>query len=214
LDSLGSPILKGLLTSSVACLADAGSTSVLGSSASQKLGFFFDAEAGLDSGPFVVSERRVEVARDSALFLTDRESLAADSRGRLSSSGNMGFGGTCSTAISSAGDDTPKKLATASHELRSLDFSATFMGAVGATGDSPLSKGADTSVAEVTFPLGSFRFESWMFESPAVVGASRARFPAASPLGRWGASDGVPSKLASEFQWSDIKLQASFCFFR
>jgi hypothetical protein len=79
-------------------------------------------------------------------------------------------------------DVTPKKLATASQELLSLDFS--------------------------TFGFSSASSTPASFASGCEVKGIALDGTAGSDLGFWGAREGVPSKLASEFQWSDMESES------
>jgi hypothetical protein len=74
---------------------------------------------------------------------------------------------------------TPKKLATASQELLILDFS-TF--------------GFSSASSLIASLASDSEGEGGTFEGTA-----------GSDLGFCGAKEGVPSKLASEFQWSDME---------
>jgi hypothetical protein len=100
--------------------------------------------------------------------------------------GGSGFASTGSLVV------TPKKLATASQELLSLDFS-TF-------GFSSASSSVKSSV--VTWLAGGSTAAGSSGEGADFVGT------AGSDLGFCGAREGVPSKLASEFQWSDIECES------
>jgi hypothetical protein len=103
----------------------------------------------------------------------------------LSEVGSLGDDRPVSLSVES-GAATPKKLATASHELFKRDFSCF--------GFSALS----ISSPELTFASTDFT-GSTFGAAGGVLGA-----PDKSVLRFCGAKEGVPSKFAKEFQWSDI----------